>query len=81
MKLFLVIYSGLNIGGSIGPLPYGSAQCWDHADKMTRLTRAHIESGLDKDSRPMTREQIEKLKALRFGCERRQARPELGEPA
>ena len=81
MKLFLVIYSGLKIGGSVGPLPYGITECWVHANEMTEKTQTAIKSGLDKDGNPIPADKMEGIKGLRFACEWRQARPELGDPA
>lgn len=81
MNLFLVIYTGMTVGGSVGPLPNSITTCWEHANEMTEKTRAAIKSGLDKDGNPIPAEHMDRIKTLRFTCEYRQDRPELGEPA
>lgn len=59
--LFIVIYIGSLIGGTVGPLPYGKREC---ARRVVELTR-------DSDPAELA------SKNIKFVCERHDVRPEI----
>lgn len=82
MKLFLIIYAGTAIGGSVGPLPYGMDECERRRDDFRARQQEVIDTGYSKaEQRPATAEEMAGLKAMRFECEYRPARPAIETPA
>lgn len=42
MKLYIVIYIAGLIGGTVGPLPYGIAECESRATELNALPRPNV---------------------------------------
>lgn len=78
MKLFLIIYTSGQIGGSVGPLPYDMAECEIRRDELRVMNAAFISEGIDRSTgKAAPTKNIEIAKTLRFECEFRQERPKL----
>lgn len=76
MKLWLVIYVGMHVGGSAGPLPYGMEVCVKHRDNLRASKQEVIDTGYSKTlKRKVTLEEIDSLKEMRFECEESAERP------
>ena len=70
MKLWLILYAGLQVGGTWGPLPYDRAECEKRAEEGNKLI-ADAER---------FRKQVETsytIKGMSFVCEEREERPKL----
>ncbi|MEH2700555.1 hypothetical protein GFL93_12745 [Rhizobium leguminosarum bv. viciae] len=82
MKLFLIIYAGNAIGGVAGPLPYDMAECERRRDEFRTLQTVALETKFSKEqNRPLSADDLSKIKDMRFECEFRASRPALGSPA
>ena len=81
MNLYLAIYVGIHVVGSAGPLPTNSTQCRFMADTLNTAVASAVQNGRDTNGTILTADQIEQAKTIRFRCEWRMARPEMGEPA
>lgn len=76
MKLFIVIYFGSLIGGSVGPLPYGMEECADRVAQKHATMERQLALGVNAvTGAPFTPEQIETANSLRFVCEWRDGHP------
>lgn len=80
MKLFLIIYAAGKIGGVVGPLPYDLAECQVRADEMTAKTEMIIKTGrsTNGENEVVSPKDLELIKTMKFKCEYRDQKPELG---
>lgn len=80
MKLFLIIYAGANIGGVAGPLPYDMNECERRRDEFRAAQYSVLWNGFSKEeNRYLTVQEMKDLKQMRFECEFREVRPEMGD--
>lgn len=78
MKLWLVIYTALGVGGSAGPLPYGMEECERRAEEFRSAQKQVVDTGYSEETkRVLTIKEIADIKSMRFECEYRTERPTL----
>lgn len=71
MSVWMIVYMMGQIGGSIGPVPYGMDECERRAAERNAQVQAQVTTGLDVDGNPLT----EEAKTLRFECVAAPSRP------
>lgn len=81
MKLFLIIYTGTQIGGVIGPLPITEAQCLDHAGKLNAESALIVKTGKNAKGEAIPEKNRKLIATFRAACEWHDQRPELKLPA
>lgn len=69
MKLFMIIYLAGQVGGAIGPLPYGVEECRSRADELIASADPTVETPEGYT-----------LEDLRIACEFHEERPKLELP-
>ena len=75
MYLWMVVYVGLEVGGSIGPLPYGEDECLRRAADINAMFDVYKTAGLDADGNPLS----ERAYETRMGCLIAAERPKVTE--
>ena len=79
LKLWLVVYSGVQIVGSAGPLPYGMDECIIRRDLLRTSQQEVLSTGYSQSlKRALTGEEMDKIRDMAFECEWRDKRPVIG---
>ncbi|QNH72159.1 hypothetical protein P11VFA_004 [Rhizobium phage P11VFA] len=81
MKLFMILYTMGQIGGTAGPLPYDINECKQRAAALQANVTQIVATGRSTNGKneEVGAEDMEKFKTMRFSCEHRASKPELGE--
>ncbi|QIG76187.1 hypothetical protein EVC24_166 [Rhizobium phage RHph_I4] len=80
-KLFLIMYVTGQIGGYAGPLPYDKTECDSRAASLQEDADTVARTGLSTNGKneAVSGKDLEMFKTMRFACEFRDIKPELGE--
>lgn len=77
-KLYMVVYSGDKIGGSIGPLPYGMEECERRRSETLKMKADALQRGTHFETgKPLTEEERAKISKMDFKCMFSKERPAI----
>ena len=75
LKVWFVIYSGMFIAGSAGPLPYNMDVCKLETRAKTEQLKKAIRTGLAQDGRKISKQERRGLLDIRYACIQSETRP------
>ncbi len=83
MKLFLIVWAAGAVQGMAGPLPYEMEKCEEYARGLFRDMHVQLQGGFYADGTPIRENpgMAKNARTIRFTCEYRAERPEIGEKA
>lgn len=79
MNLWIVVYSGFHVAGSVGPLPYDMNECLARAAEKNTELQAQVAAGKDREGNPISSELAARAAQIKFVCEHHEERPEIQE--
>jgi hypothetical protein len=75
MKIWLILYVGNHIGGTIGPLPYDMNECYVRRDIQQSIFNKMIKTRIGENGITIPDNILEKIKSYHFECEEHSSRP------
>lgn len=80
LKVWFVIYSGIFIAGTVGPMPYNLQVCKIEARAKAEEMKKAIQTGKAHDGRKISKKERQELLDIRYGCVESEVRPERDLP-
>jgi len=75
LKVWFVIYSGMFIAGSVGPMPYNMQVCQIEARAKASEIKTAIRTARAYDGRKISKNERQELLDIRYGCIEAEERP------
>lgn len=79
-KVWFIIYSGMFIVGSVGPMPYNIEVCKIEARAKSEELKKAIRTAKAYDGRNISKKERQELLDIRYGCIESEKRPQKDLP-